>query len=559
MTLSHCRSRFSLAVFFVFLASQLVPAWEGKSTQNQDAIQNQDPLNRPLNSGRQAKAARERESRHYRDWLEDVRVIITNEELAAFKKLGTDAERDNFIEMFWKHRDPTPDTEENEYKDEFYRRKAYANEHFSSGVRGERTDRGRIYILWGPPDSIESHPMGGPYLRSAEEGGGTTTTYPFEVWRYRHLEGAGPEVTIEFVDQCGCGEYRRTLNHSDKDAMKNIPNAGPTEAEAMLGVSKADRLRDPEGVGQTLFGQNNGTKFFERLEQEVALDRPPAPHGMGTDVSHIIRYKLLPFDVRVDFVRAPLDTVLVPVTVQVPTRELTYISKEGLQRRVVNIFGRVTTLSGNVAQTFEDTLRLDVPSDSKDTVANNSALYWKALPMRPGLYLLDIVVKDVNGGKTGSVTTSIRVPDYRGEHLVSSSLILADIVEPVSPREVGGGNFMIGPTRVRPRVAAQRNPVSFRGGQQVSLWMQVYNLSLDQKTGKPTATVEYRVVNTATNQAVIDLTESSDKMGNAGDQLTLQKRLPAMPVGNYQLTVRVNDLLSGQIISSMAPFVITKD
>jgi len=111
-----------------------------ESTQTQ-LSQDQDPLKRPLKS-KQLKANQERESKHYRDWANEVKLIITPEELAAFKRLSTDAERDNFIEIFWQHRDPTPDTEENEYKEEFYRRKAYANEHFGSGIAGEFTETG---------------------------------------------------------------------------------------------------------------------------------------------------------------------------------------------------------------------------------------------------------------------------------------------------------------------------------------------------------------------------------------------------------------------------------
>ena len=115
----------------------------------------------------------------YRKWLnEDVAYIITDEERTAFKRLQTDEEREQFIEQFWLRRDPTPDTVENEFKEEHYRRIAYANEHFASGIPGWKTDRGRIYITYGPPDEIESHPSGGTYERPPEEGGGETSTYP---------------------------------------------------------------------------------------------------------------------------------------------------------------------------------------------------------------------------------------------------------------------------------------------------------------------------------------------------------------------------------------------
>ncbi len=147
----------------------------------------------------------------YRKWLnEDVAYIITDEERKAFKRLSTDDERENFIEQFWLRRDPTPDTEENEFKEEHYRRIAYANERFASGIPGWKTDRGRIYIVYGPPDEIDDHSSGGTYDRPIEEGGGTTSTFPFIDWTYRYIEGVGSNVKIEFVDPTMSGEFRMT-------------------------------------------------------------------------------------------------------------------------------------------------------------------------------------------------------------------------------------------------------------------------------------------------------------------------------------------------------------
>ncbi len=157
----------------------------------------------------------------YKKWMnEDVAYIITDEERAAYKKLTTDEEWEKFIEQFWLRRDPTPGTPENEYRDEHYRRIAYTNEHYSTsqGLPGWKTDRGRIYIVYGPPDEIESHPSGGNYQRPAEQGGGTTTTVPFEQWRYRFIEGVGTNVIIEFVDPTKSGEYRMTSDPNEKNS-----------------------------------------------------------------------------------------------------------------------------------------------------------------------------------------------------------------------------------------------------------------------------------------------------------------------------------------------------
>jgi len=186
----------------------------------------------------------------YKNWIEDVRVILTQSELDAWPKLKTDEEREQFIKIVWDSRDPDPDTEENEFKDEFYERIAYANEHFTSGKPGRLTDRGRIYIKWGKPDSVESHPAGGPYDRPSYEGGGSTSTYPFEKWWYRHLPNVESDVELEFVDPTGSGEYRLARNPYEKDALALVPGAGNTLAEDLGLANRADRVAGMNGFGQ---------------------------------------------------------------------------------------------------------------------------------------------------------------------------------------------------------------------------------------------------------------------------------------------------------------------
>lgn len=538
-------------------------AKEASTDKDQDQASDQnDPLKRPKPAESQG-AKIEKLGGVYKKWLdEDVRWIITGEELSAFKKLSNNAERDQFIEQFWLRRDPTPDTAENEYKEEHYRRIAYANEHFAAGMPGWKTDRGRIYIMYGPADSIDSHPMGGPYQRSAEEGGGSTETFPFEVWRYRYLEGIGQEIEIEFVDDCGCGAYEMTMDRSKKDALLHVPNAGLTDMESMGMANKADRFRGVESLGQGPFNQNLATKEFDRLETFAKLNAPPPVKFKDLDeiVTHKIRYNLLPFDVRVDFVKLTSDTVLVPVTVQVPLKGVTWQNKEGVQRATLNIFGKMSTVSGRTVQTFEDTVHQDVPAELLEKELANVSLWWKALPMRPGLYRLDVVVKDVNGDKVGTYSRGWQVPDFSGDDkLATSTLILADQVQNVPSREIGNGNFVIGQSRIRPRVQpSDGKPASFKKGEKVNLWMQVYNLALDEKTKKPSATVEYQVVNTANNQPVVDLTESTAQMGNVGEQMTLAKGFPAdkLQPGVYQVTIKVNDLVSKQTISPTVKFAI---
>ncbi len=525
-----------------------------------------DPLKRPLTEKQkkeQSKKLHQELSKTYKHWLqEDVRWIITPQEEQAFKQLSNDEERDQFIEQFWARRNPNPDSPENEYKEEHYRRIAYANEHFAAGIPGWRSDRGRIYIMYGPADQIESHPSGGTYDRPMEEGGGTTSTYPFEDWRYRYLEGIGQEVIIEFVDTCMCGDYHMTMDRSEKDALLHVPGAGLTMYESMGLANKADRFNGGlEALGASPLSPMNASKQFDRLEQFAKLQAAPKIKFKDLEevVTHKISVNLMPFEVRADFVKVTSDTVLVPVTIQIKNRDITFVNKEGVQRGVVNIFGRLTTLTGRTAQTFEDTVQVDEPAELLPKVLGNNSVYWKALPLRPGRYRMDIVLKDVNGDRVGTWSRGIMVPDYGDEKLAASTLIVADQMEKVPVRNVGTGSFVIGNTKVRPRVEdAPGKPVSFKRDQKANFWMQVYNLSIDQQTKKPSATVEYDIVEVANNKPVVHAQETTAQMGNLGDQLTLEKSLPlgGLAPGLYQITIKVNDNVSKQSIAPSAKFEV---
>ena len=538
------------------------------SSQGQDGQQNVDPLKRPISEKQRqdnAKALRHELSGTYKDWLnKDVIWIISDEEKQAFKQLSNDEERDQFIESFWQRRNPNPDSPDNEFKEEHYRRIAYSNEHFASGKPGWMTDRGKTYIKFGKPDEIDSHPSGGTYNRPNDEGGGQTSTFPFEDWRYRYLDGIGQEVIIEFVDTCMCNDYHMTMDRSEKDALLMTPNAGLTISEQMGMSNKNDRFQGTNlerlGTGPS-DAMNLQSKEFDRLEQFFKLQKAPTIKFKDLEevVTHKINVNLMPFDVRADFVKVTSDTVLVPITIQIKNHDLTFTNKDGVERGTANIFGRVTTVAGRIAQTFEDTVQVDVPAELLPKVTENTSVYWKALPLRPGRYRFDIVVKDVNGDRVGTWSKGIVVPDFTDDRLEASSLIVADQMGPVDTKSVSKGSFVIGNTKVRPRVpSSDGKPASFKRNQKLNFWMQVYNLSVDEKTHKPSATFEYDVVNMATNQAVIRTVDSTEQMGNVGDQVTLQKTLSAASLspGVYRIQIKVNDKLSKQTMDPSATFAV---
>jgi len=494
--------------------------------------------------------------KQYKEWLnEDVIYIISPDERTAFLQLDTNEEREQFIEQFWLRRSGNPDLPDNDFKEEHYRRIAYANEHYASGIPGWRTDRGRIYIIWGPADEVDSHPTGGTYDRPMEEGGGSTSTYPWEKWRYRYLEGMGNNVELEFVDPSGSGEYHLTMDPSEKDALLHVPGAGLSLMESMGMASKADRFTRSDGTNlpTTMGGQPASMNEFNRLEQFAKVQQAPAVKFKDLEAlvtSRIVRDQVH-FAWRTDFLKVTNDTVLVPVTVQVPNSQLSFQSKDGVHSATLNVFGRVSTLTGRVVQTFEEAVSRDFPDSLFQQSVKLQSIYQKAVPLRPGLYRLDLVIKDVQSGNVGVVNSRLQVPRYADEKLEASSLILADQIEHVPAKQIGAGQFVLGSSKVRPRLEGD-----FTTADKLGIYMQVYNLKPDETTHKSSATFQYTVKKG--DQQVMQFKETSGEMKQTGDQVTIERLLPlgTLTPGKYTLEVSATDSLANQTILRTADFTV---
>jgi len=455
-----------------------------------------------------SKRASNEMSSAYRVWVEqDVAYIITDPKKQAFERLSNDDERDQFIEQFWLRRDPTPDTEENEFKEEHYRRIAYANEHYASGIPGWRTDRGMIYIKYGPPDEIEAHPSGGTYQRPLEQGGGTTTTYPFETWRYRYIEGIGTNIVVEFVDQSGTGEYRMSSDPQDKDALQHVP--GYVAPNLQMGPNEFDRLKLVADLTRAPNIQ------FKDLEAVVRSD---------------IRYNTLPIKVRTDYIPLTPSSILSNITIQLDRQDLQFQHAKA----VVNLYARITTVSRRNVSIFEDVITVEGTS--------GPALYQKIVPLPSGRYRLTIAAKDVIGGNTATFETALDVPRFEEEKLAASSLILADLMETVATRNVNTGQFVIGGVKVRPRVTSV-----FSRDEDLGIYMQLYHLQ--------DASIEYEITNSATGRPVIAYTE---EIKTPVAQATVQRWLPLKDFapGSYTLRLRVTD--RDQSIFPTALFTVTR-
>jgi GWxTD domain-containing protein len=545
----------TLALIFGLSTFQASPTQDDQD-KNQD---NQKPKVSKEEKRRQ-KALRNEMETPYKKWLsEEVPYIITDQERAAFKKLSTDDERESFIENFWERRNPNPGSPENEFKEEYYRRIAYANERFASGIPGWKTDRGRIYIMYGPADEVDSHPSGGSYERPESEGGGETSTFPFEQWRYRYIDGIGTNIILEFVDPTMTGEFHLTMDPGEKDALLHVPGAGLTMAEQMgqgKSSSKMDRFNRTDGMtsGMPMGGAlPESMNEFTRLDLFAKIFTPPEVKfkDLKAVVTSRLSSSLLPFEARTDFIRVTDETVLTPITVQVNNSDLQFQNKDGVMHGLLDIYIEITSLGGKIVYTKENGLVLDVPEHEFEQYQTHKSLYQEPVPLRPGRYKLSLVLKDDLNGHMGSEELGIVVPNFGADKLTNSPIILADQILPIPTAQVGSGPFVIGGTRVRPSVNN-----TFTRDQRLGIYMQVYNLGIDDKTHKPSLDVRYEIEKDG--KSLLDQAEDAANLKKASQQFTVIKTmgLQGLAPGKYSVQIKVTDNIKQQSVSPSATFEV---
>ena len=346
-----------------------------------------------------------------------------------------------------------------------------------------------------------------------------------------------------------------TMDPGEKDALLHVPGAGLSQMESMGMASKADRFSRSDGMTtpRAMGGTPASMNEFNRLELYAKVNRPPTVKFKDLEAvvtSRIVRDQVH-FNWRTDYLKVTNDTVLVPVTIQIPNGQLSFTSKEGIHSATMNIFGRITTLTGRVVQTFEDSVSRDFPDSLFQQSLKMQSIYQKAVPLRPGLYRLDLVIKDVQSGNVGVVNSRLAVPRYNDEKLEASSLILAEQIEHVPAKQIGAGQFVLGSSKVKPRLEAD-----FTTADKLGVYMQVYNLKPDDTTHKSSATFEFTVKKG--NESIMQFKETSVEMKQTGDQVTIERLLPlaTLAPGKYTLEVNATDTLSKQTISRTADFTV---
>ena len=435
---------------------------------------------------REKQQRKEEKVDYFSKWLkEDVTYIITSEERSVFEKLSADSEKENFIEQFWRRRDTDPATQFNEFQTEHYRRVAYANEQYrNAGIPGWKTDRGRIYITFGPPTSTDTYAAGANYYRELHEGGGQTKVYPMEKWFYNHIEGIDSGVEIEFVDRSMTGDYRIALRPEEKDAMFTA-GLGPTLYEQLGLETRAGRVRSmdlmrPSGGSDDVFGRAGDNPFLQ-VERYFQLQRPPEIKfkDLKSKVTARVTYNQFPVSVVNSYSQLNETSFLIPITIFIPLSELTYQPfTENRQRATVHLYGSVTSLGGRIVQEFEETIYDDRPTGRVVSIEHKR--FQKVISLPSSLYKLNLVVKDVHSDKFGYVEQKLDLPDRVVDELSLSSLVLSDLITPAKD-----GSF---PDPFVTVLGWKVYPVSdnrFHTGEQLGLYFEVYDFAVDSSISYP--------------------------------------------------------------------------
>ena len=470
--------------------------------------------------------------RAYVDWIKDVDVILTEEDRQAWNKLKTNDERDQFIQLFWRQRDPDPDTAENEYKEQFYERVAYANEHFSSGKAGRLSDRGRIYIKFGKPDDIESHPSGGTYDRPANEGSGSTTTYPFEKWFYRHIPNVGSGIELEFVDPSGSGEYRLARNHDEKVAV--LPNG------ANGGYGRENYIRVQDSPFEVM-------QLHSDLDRAPSIDRRWIETGTTTPIADD---SAIAFEAQLNYFRQSDNSVFTALTLQADNSELVFENVGGLQTARLNIFGRITSVADIRIGKFEDVVITHATPEELSSVRTRKSAYAKAFVLQPGRYRIDLFVRDTVSGNMGVQHIGFEVPSFPANRLAASSIILAAKLESLNGT-VATGPFAIGPYKVVPNVSG-----TYARGQNVGIYLQVYNAAMDQTTLRPAVDVDYILLKD--DKEFSRKREDPQDINDSGQRLALTEFIDtnSLAAGEYEFRVVITDHITRETISPTAKFTV---
>jgi hypothetical protein len=260
----------------------------------------------------------------------------------------------------------------------------------------------------------------------------------------------------------------------------------------------------------------------------------------------------LDFDMRIDYFRQSENKVVATFTIQSKNKELTYKDIGGIQTARMNILGKVTQVSGKRSGTFQDVVSTTATADELKEIDFRSSIYQKTVILSSGIYKTEVMVRDVETGKAGVKTIGFTVPKYDTEKLSISTLVLASRLYQTTEKDIGG-RFVIGDKKVIPNLSAE-----YKQGQEIGIYLQVYNAGIDQTTLRPAVDVEY--ILSKGGNPISTQTEDWNGLSDPGQRLILAKFLQSetLSKGEYELKIRVQDRVSNQMIEPTARFTIVE-
>ena len=527
----------------LFMGSALLPAQSQEREQDLERVR------------------QEEEQDYFAKWVDgDVRYIIMPDEKDVFRSLTTNEEKERFIEQFWFRRDPDPNTAFNEFQEEHYRRIAYSNEWFYAGTPGWLTDRGRIYIIHGEPDQIESHEAGESYYdRDPQEGGGSTSTFPFIRWWYRHIDGIGDNVELEFVDKRYSGSYMLVDNPWEKDQLMHT-NFGATWAEEAGVATRADRYRYSPHRGDNPYmnyrAQDNPFEKYRRFHL-VQAAQPVKYKDFEKLVDVNVSFEVLPVNLRMDYLQLDENRVLVPITVQMENKYLDFTEEANVRVARLGVYMRISSLTKRVVSESEDDIMTAYQPQLFQKGLTEISMYQKIVTLeRKGRYKLDLVVKDLRSGKVGVVQQAIIPPSYGQQKMSSSSLILSAYIRTLDEIPDEDQMFVLGDVRIRPSMTRV-----FRMDRSMGAYLQLYNVGVDQTDQTPALKVTYRIMKDG--QSVQEWVEEDGESVQyySPRRVVLIKVLPLgdLSPGDYQLYIEAHDQINNQTVSTQDDFQVVEN
>jgi GWxTD domain-containing protein len=481
----------------------------------------------------------------YRVWLEDeVFYIITPREKSVFLALTTDRERDLFIEAFWKHRDPTPGTDANEFKVEHYRRLEYANKRFRGyGKPGWKTDRGKIYVLLGEP-------------MSRREFNGQETYYAAQIWSYQGIHGFGlPEAfNLLFFQKNGGGDfilynpgihgpwdlipsYKGTVGDYDS-ALYLIDLVEPELAQAAISLIPGETVLSFPSLSSAEMLHNIDLYAVKKVEDKYA--QKFAEFKDVVDVEYSTNY--IDSSALVKVFRDRLGTAWVHVALE--PSALSMGEHEGRVYTSLDFNGILTDETGRTVYQFEKTIPFQLTGEQYARLRQRPMDFVKAFPVVPGKYRFSVILKNTVSKEFTSAETTIEVPDNR-DRLEMSGLLLAFNAQP-EPAARGIKPFVFGNVRFYGQPGN-----SFIASDALHVYFQLLHAPKDLTAG---ASVKYVILKDGQEQ--VASVQSLSKYGG-GPDISETFPLTGFGPGYYALEVRLVGADGADLASRREEFVIS--